>query len=164
MNQLTRRQIILIGALVIMLIYYFVDSGIFSSKEVLKAVKPNVSETEATKEVDNIDVYTRLSSVAEISWSGDWTNDPFFYATTSTSKNAQDKGLINKIFGSAEEALSSNFSLTGISWLGNSGFALINESVVKEGDVIGGYTVDRIAFNYVILKQGMKTIRLSLNE
>ncbi len=161
---ITRRQIFLIGLLVIMLIYYFIDSGIFSSKESPIPVNSEVGATEETENVDNIDIYTRLAAVPEISWSGDWVNDPFFYATTGTSKNARDKGLINKIFGTAEDAISMNFELTGISWLGNSGFALINESVVKEGDVIGGYTVDRIAFNYVILKQGMKTIRLSLNE
>jgi hypothetical protein len=153
----------MIIVLVLLLAYYVVDSGILS-RDQKAAIEETVGTAEtAEKTEDIINTYTHIASVAEISWTGSWEKDPFFYAPKGSEGEVGDN-LLSKFFGSAEEGARVNMELTGISWLGNSGYALINESVVKEGDVIGGYTVDLIAFNYVILKQGMKTIRLTLNE
>ena len=77
---------------------------------------------------------------------------------------AGENGLLGNIFGTTKNGGRIGFDLDGISWLGNSGYALINESILSEGDVIGGYTVEKIAINYVILRQGGKTIRLTINE
>jgi len=71
---------------------------------------------------------------------------------------------MDKLFGKSNSSFRSRLELTGISWQGNSGFAIVSNSVVKEGDLVGGYLVEKIAFNHVVMVKGSQSMRLSLNE
>lgn len=165
MKKLKKRQAFLVSVFLILVIYYISDSGLFAnlgSVDVLRENTTGRSKTESGGE-NNIQKYVQAAATKELNWDGAWDNDPFFYVSHDTLEGSEKLGLINQLFGRSDALPVSGFSLTGISWLGNSGFALINESVVKEGDVIGGFSVDRVAFNYVLLKQGSQTIRLPLD-
>lgn len=54
-----------------------------------------------------------------------------------------------------------NFSLNGIFFSDNEGFALINNQILKEGDTIEGAKVLRISANEVELDLGESVIKLS---
>ncbi len=57
-----------------------------------------------------------------------------------------------------------DLKLTGILWEENKASALINNSIFKEGDVIGSYTLFKIKKNSVILSDGDKEIELKLGQ
>ncbi len=159
--KLDRRQMIMLGVLVVMLLYLLYDYGVIFPKETTELAQEIEDLTERKDEVDDIAEYAALMVMPEIKWDKNWGADPFFY--TKQKKESGEGGLLG-IFGSTNDGARVNFDLNGISWLGNSGYALINESILSEGDVIGGYTIEKIAINHVILKQGLKTVRLTLNE
>ncbi|MBC8402120.1 MAG: hypothetical protein ISR95_03355 [Candidatus Marinimicrobia bacterium] len=165
MKQLNTRTLVLLGILIVLILYYLVDSGIFSGLDITIGDKSS-SETVSiidTKDIDNVYSIIRMASVTEFKWDGGWDRDPFYYLSPDTLKVSSRGGLIDKLFGIVGPEGIAGFDLTGISWHGNSGYAIINGSIVKEGDVIGGFKVDKIALNYVIMKQGAQTIRLLLS-
>jgi hypothetical protein len=55
------------------------------------------------------------------------------------------------------------FSLSGVFFSGNDGYALINNMIVKTGDKIGGATVEKISLEEVDLKVGESTVKLTNN-
>jgi len=56
------------------------------------------------------------------------------------------------------------FDLNGISWLGNNGYALVNESILSVGDSYGGYIVTEITQNSVTFRSGEKELIIESNE
>lgn len=168
MDKLNKRQIILIGVLLVVATYYVIDSGMLTSarpaQSSSEAPKPvNVAEAEKG-DVDDVKKYTRVASLLEFKWEDSWEKDPFFYVSADLLEGGKEERLINRVFGPSDAERASEFRLTGISWVGNSGFALINENVVKEGDTIGGFRVEHVAFTHVILRQGSETIRLTISR
>ncbi|MFQ6612727.1 MAG: hypothetical protein ACE5D2_06455 [Fidelibacterota bacterium] len=165
MKKLEKRQIVLLGVLVVVLAYYLIDRGVFSTEAIVEGVQKLAAVPEKNPVEDIIEEdqdYTQLAAV-EIVWDGEWKEDPFYYAPPD-SLQEDSKGLLNQLFGSDNPASASGFEISGISWHGNTGYAIINGEPITEGQSIGGYTVEKIAFNYAILVQGKKTIRLTLNN
>lgn len=162
------RQLILSGVLVVLLIYYVIDSGMLSNGSVVKPSKnltKVITGDENVSELDDIHRIINLASVVEINWEKDWEDDPFFYVSPESLESKSKGGLLDDIFGTVSEAANiSSLTLTGISWHGNSGYAIINGQIVQLDDVIGGYRVEKIAINHVILKQGSQTVRLTLDD
>lgn len=163
-----KRQLILGGILAVVVAYYFIDKN-SSPIDIIKTpatiLSRAVSGNEGASELDEIHRIIDLASVVEVDWEKGWDRDPFFYVSPESLTAKSKSGLIDNIFGQVSEVANvSNFSLTGISWHGNSGFAIINGQIVKLEDVVGGYRVDKIAKDHVLLKQGSKTLRLALNE
>ena len=165
-----KRQAALLGILIIVLIYYFFDNGLFSGggiKSPIKIFPTKTSGDENLADLDDIHQIIDLAAVMEVHWEGDWEGDPFFYISPESLSNGSKGGLINDLFGTVNKAANiSNISLslTGISRSGNSAFAIINGQPVKIDDTIGGYRIEKIAADHVILKQGSKTLRLTLND
>ena len=62
-----------------------------------------------------------------------------------------------------KKELSASFVLNGVFFSGNEGYALINNRVVKKGDVIDGATVVGIALDEVDLEAEGSVIKLSNN-
>lgn len=161
------RQTILFIVLAIAVVYYFIDSKAFqdvnislSGEELIKSISGNVN----TEDLSDINKIIEQSSVVLINWDDGWDTDPFFYISPESLNTQSKLGLLTDIFGTVTEATKIvGLNLTGISWHGNSGFAIINGQIIQTSDVISGYQVDKIALNYVILKQGSKTIRLTLD-
>ncbi|MCH7732160.1 MAG: hypothetical protein IIB44_06545 [Candidatus Marinimicrobia bacterium] len=166
MNKLNKRQKILIGVIGILIIYAVMDRGLLTTgKEIAKGIKAGIQDEILSVSDTEKDVFLAyLNPIPELNWSGSWNSDPFFYVSVDIIEGSSKEGIIDEIFGRSGGDKARGFSLTGISWHGNAGYALINESIVKEGDAIGGFKVDKIASNYVILKQGAQAIRLSINE
>lgn len=169
MEKPNRRQIILIVILLVVAVYYIIDSGLFSSAAPARlpsdAAQAETPTGAGKGRVEDIRKYTRVASILELQWPDSWNRDPFFYASSNTLPDAESGGFVDRIFGSSSPERTSQFKLTGISWVGNSGFALINENVVKEGDTIGGFRVEQVAFSYVILRQGSaESIRLTISR
>jgi hypothetical protein len=154
----------MLGVLVALLLYFLYDSGMFSSKGGPTSPKKLAVEkvlAESGGEVTE-DVVLDIALVGGIEWDGKWKDDPFYYIAPETLKAGPKKGLVDKLLGSAEMGKATNMNLTGISWHGNSGYAIINGNIAKVGDKISGYTVEKIALTYVVLGKGRQTIRLSL--
>lgn len=61
----------------------------------------------------------------------------------------------------ASDETKGQFSLNGVFFSGNDGYALINNMIVKTGDKIGGATIEKISLEEVDLKEGETTIKLS---
>ncbi len=163
-----KRQFILLGILIVLVIFYFIDSSSSTSKKIqtpASSLAKAMAGNESVSELDDIHSIIESASIVELSWDKDWEKDPFFYVSPESLNVKSKNGLIDNIFGQVSEvAKSTSLSLTGISWHGNSGFAIINGQIVKLDDVISGYKVDKIALNHVVLKQGLKTVRLTLDD
>jgi len=168
-NPKNKRSIILSVILGIILVYYFIDSGTFTNdntktlgSDLTKSISGYDSEEFDDEDIKRI---IELASVVEVSWANDWDKDPFFYISPESLSTRSKGGLISGIFGTVEEATSAvGLSLTGISWHGNSGYAIINGQIAKENDVISGYTIEKITIDHVILKQDLRTLRLTLDD
>lgn len=160
MKGMDKRQMILIGILIIVIIYYFIDSQLLNNSSTGPA--GSGGDVDPASMGKNIAAETHSAAVIPVDWSGGWKNDPFFYVTVDSL--AKTGNLITQLFGQVDVIQTAKFKLTGISWLGNSGFAIINGNIVKENDNVGGFKVQQVAIDYVILKQGAETIRLTLNE
>ncbi len=160
------RQTILAVLLVIIVFYYIIDSGMFSDGNVktpVKNIAKSLSGNEMPADLSDINRIIELASVIEINWENDWDKDPFFYVSQDTMQSGD--GFLDGFFGNVGEGANiESLTLTGISWRGSSGFAIINGQIAKVDDVVSGYTVEKITLNQVILKQGAKTIRLSLDD
>lgn len=161
MNMRTK---IMLGVLVALLLYFLYDSGMFSSKGGSSRPQKLAIDNVAAKSGGGAteDVALEIALVGGIEWDGKWKDDPFYYIAPETLKAGPKKGLVDKLLGSAEMGKATNMDLTGISWHGNSGYAIINGNIAKVGDKISGYTVEKIALTYVVLGKGRQTIRLSL--
>ncbi|MBU0711299.1 hypothetical protein KJ762_10485 [bacterium] len=163
MKQINKRQYILLAIFLILVIYLLFDRGVFSGDK--SGSEKQVSVYDPSVEMSGLHdfkKYTNVAVIAELEWNGKWKIDPFFYAPPESSKTKG--GLIDHLFGAVDELKSARLKLTGISWHGNSGYALINGSIVREDDKIGGYKVKKIAHNYVILIQGENIKRLEISE
>jgi len=165
MQKLEKRQIVLLAVLGVVLAYYFIDRGYFSTEAIVEGVQKLTevpTKTPVQEPVAEPQDFTQLAAM-EIDWDGEWKQDPFYYAPPG-SLQENSKGLLNQLFGSNNPAAASGFEISGISWHGNTGYAIINGEPVTEGQAIGGYTVEKIDFNYAILTQGKQTIRLTLKN
>ncbi len=163
MKDIPSRQKFLLGFLFVMIIYYLVDSGVLSFSGAKDKVEEVSTEDQDGEEaingidIDQIKLFIAASRNKKINYEGTWTKDPFFYLENDTFKtvnNTITQDIINEI----------KFTLTGISWQGNYGFALIGDEIVQENDVIDGYIVEKVASDYVILSNGESTIKLTLKE
>ena len=165
-----KRPIILFIVLVFIMVYYIIDSGMFSNdstKNPVMNLTRSISGSGNAADLGEDDIHRiiELASVTDVRWENDWGNDPFFYISPESLNTKSRGSFINEIFGTVAKATSAvGLNLTGISWSGNSGFAIINGQPAQVDDVISGHRVEEITKNYVILKQGSKTIRLTLDD
>ena len=163
MRKLNKQETILVGILAVVLVYFLYDSDLFKrSNKSPRKITSNYTEAVNIHTVKGYKKYTQVAMYSSLNWLGEWQNDPFFYA--SKEETQKDGSYLKEIFGQKKDSDLDNFSLAAISWRGNSGYAIINNSILKEGDKIGGHVIDKIGEKYVILKQGTKTIRLTINE
>jgi len=160
---MNKRQIVLLIIFALALLYLAYDRGWLNP-----GAKANMTNNENAGDLIEESAQTMgLQQLVNIplldvfNWEKDWEKDPFYYVDEAHIQ--RDESVINKFFG-GDEGQIKNLQLTGISQQGSSAFAIINGDIVTVGDVIAGMRVEKITFNYVILAQGTKTVRLSLNE
>ncbi len=158
MKVFKKRESYLLAGAILMVIVFLIDknsnSAVENTKEVTIAEKV---ETANNNDRQLVQKYTQIDEILPVNWDKGWGDDPFFYTTKNQEKSVKTS---RNLYVQSENS----FDLTGISWLGHSGFAIINGSILKTGDKIGGHVVEKIAAKYVILTQGNKTVRLTINE
>ncbi len=158
--KLNPRLIVLLVVFGGLLVYLLYDRGIIGGGDAELNVFDLVSGETPTQNFADASTIRKSPPIREINWMKTWDADPFFYAEAETTE-AGGTSLISSILGQNE---SIRFNLTGITWRGNEGAALINGSVLKEGDKISGYQVTRIAYDHVILRRGTNIVRIPLND
>lgn len=159
MNGENKRQYILAAILLAVIAYYLWDAGYLGGKTET-AVQSETAAITATVTAPapavSIPDMSRIEKLLKSNWPEDWSKDPFYYVSADLQEG---DGLL---FDKATKA--STLDLTGISCVSNSCTAVINSNILREGDVISGYRLDKIAFRYVILSKGDQSIRLILTQ
>jgi hypothetical protein len=173
-----KRLYILLGILAVIIVIYLWSSGILASflpfgfgeeavqedeqRGLTLPVLTSVPELTAVAEDSSIDLAQLRQVVKEFRFDGTWVRDPFYYYN-SDSLQMGSLGL-------------ANLRLTGVSLRDGRDFTLINyvmysdadtlenSSILREGDLIGSFTVETIAFDHIILRQGARQMRLTLYE
>ncbi len=164
-KQLNVRTIVLMVVLAGMIIYYLFTSGLISfeggdSENLFGLSVGSSSSTLSAREASKFRTALPLRAVI---WKSDWESDPFYYAEAETT-DALGGGLIGSIFGTLEGGDRPSLKITGISWAGNVGMALINGDILEEGDRVAGYQITKIAFDHVILRRGTSIVKVNLDD
>jgi len=151
--QLTKSQKRLLILLGIVLIYAIYD--IFSNLDTYKSFYSGAStEDTAATGTDSVQTVTEESTdPLQSEYLQKWGKDPFFiFVAAKPKKTASYRKVIK----------GQTFELLAISIKGGSAIALINDKIVKQGDIIAGYQVLKITKKSVILDNGKKKITLVL--
>ena len=164
-KQLNARSAILLVFLLSAMTYGLFDAGIIGSgnggvENLLGLTSSSSSSPASARETAKSRTAAPLRS---LTWSGGWESDPFFYAEAETT-NALGGGLLGSLFGNLDGDDVPSLNLTGISWAGNVGMALINGDILEEGDRVAGYQITKIAFDHIILRRGTSIVKVNMNE
>ena len=172
-----KRQIVLAVFLCIIVVWYIADSGLFSGKDVSETVAElteNISG-QGDRDLEYVKKYSQTAPIRELLLTTEWVKDPFYYVSEDEDPD-QNALSMAEMVGEGENSRYPPMILTGISQNGNTGFAMVRSRVVhgedtsyvsnfvKEGEAIGGFKVSHIAFDYVVLKQGTRSLRLRLRQ
>ncbi len=164
-KQLNARSAILLVVLLALMTYGLFDAGIIGSgngdvENLFGLTKSGSSEAATAREVSESRAGSPLKSLV---WTGGWESDPFFYAEAETT-NALGGGILGSLFGNMDGDDIPSLDLTGISWVGNVGMALINGDILEEGDRVAGYQITKIAFDHIILRRGTSIVKVNMND
>ncbi|MBT3252790.1 MAG: hypothetical protein HN995_02590 [Candidatus Marinimicrobia bacterium] len=164
-KQLNARSAILLVILLAAMLYGLFDAGIIGSgngdvDNLFGLATGGSSEPASAREVSDSRTAAPLRSLV---WNGGWESDPFFYAEAETT-NALGGGILGSLFGSIDGDNVPSLDLTGISWVGNVGMALINGDILEEGDRVAGYQITKIAFDHIILRRGTSIVKVNMDE
>jgi hypothetical protein len=169
MKSENRRLIILLVILAVVLTYYLWSIGLFSrdtvETDLTVEIEPSTAphfEPPTDLRPKKIEDYS--GTIKEFRFDGSWVRDPFYYYDSDSLRAARGEyGL-------------SNMRLTGISLRKGSDYSLVNTmmftetdtivavNILKEGDKLGDFRIEKIAFDYIILRQGNQKMRLTLYE
>ncbi len=147
--QLTKSQKILFIVLAVVLAYAIFDFvthkstyvNFYSGQENETVNSVQNQKTAAAKQMDQLQ--TKLFA--------EWGSDPFLRKTEIKSKKRWKK-----------KRTRIHLKLKAISYRSDGSVALINDRIVKQGDVIGGYRVLSIGTHSVVLSNGKRKITLKL--
>ncbi len=149
--ELTKSQKRLLIFLGLVLIYFVYDiitdwdtyAGFYSGQK--KTVQQQKKENQNVPEKARIKVQNRA-------YLAGWGNNPF-YEKPKPKKAVSKKVKKRRI----------NLHLYAVSMKDNNSVALINDKVVKIGDMISGFTLEKIEKKQVRLSDGKKTVVLKLD-
>jgi len=164
-KQFNTRTALLLIVLVSLMIYGLFDAGIIGSGngEVEKLFGLSKSGSSASPSARDASKFRTATPLKSLTWNGGWEADPFFYAEAETT-NAIGGGLLGSLFSNADGGDIPSLKLTGISWVGNVGMALINGDILEEGDRVAGYQITKIAFDHIILRKGTSIVKVNMDE
>ena len=164
-KKLNARSAILLVILLSLMVYGLFDAGIIGSAggDVDNLFGLSKSSSSSTATAGEVSESRTSRPLMALSWSGGWESDPFFYAEAETT-NALGGGLLGSLFGNLDGDDIPSLNLTGISWVGNAGMALINGDILEEGDRVAGYQITKIAFDHIILRKGTSIVKVKMDE
>ena len=167
MKDVTNSQKIMLIVLGLAFLYLLYDYDVFSfggGDATLSNNTPSIVKVSDDLNLKSIDLLriakiNNAIKVFKLNYNGTWElTDPFYYPDLDTFKTTN--------LPDSEEIIEPEitFDLTGISWDGDYGFALIGQDIIQENDIINGYLVEKIASDYVLLTNEKGTIKLSLKD
>lgn len=154
-----KRQKIILIVLALVVVLFVIDQGWLTGGKTgaITGVMPSgTADIQANIKADRAS-YQLKGKIKPLSYNGTWEDDPFYYLTTD---ELMDHGMLGNMFKGGDV----DIKITAISIRGTEGIAIVNNEVVTVGDPIGGFIVDQIGRNYVILRKGTKTMRVDLAE
>ncbi|PIV64135.1 MAG: hypothetical protein COS11_03760 [bacterium (Candidatus Ratteibacteria) CG01_land_8_20_14_3_00_40_19] len=155
MTKEQRELIITIGLIFILVIA--LSTGFKKIKkhpEERKTVKKEISVSKDEKSAEVPEKKQASKEVWEMQlarWNQNWKRDPFLL---SAEKEEEKKSILREF----------SFSLSGIVWKEKKLLALIDDYIVKTGDIIDGYMVLEITENKVVLEKDGKEYQLFLKK
>ena len=143
-----KRLFIILGLVIIYFIYDIVSdwetyAGFYSGEKVAVQQVDNKSQIKAEQ---------NLKKEQDKQYLEKWGRNPFY-------KKIEKKKAVRVV----KKTKTVNFKLHAVSMKDNNSVALINDKIVKIGDMISGYTLKKINKKQVILSDGQKTITLKLD-
>ena len=164
-KQLNARSAILLVVLLGLMAYGLYDAGIIGSGDGDVENLFGLAKSSSTASTSALEAAKSRTTapLRSLKWSGGWESDPFFYAEAETT-NALGGGILGSLFGNMDGDDIPSLKLTGISWVGNVGMALINGDILEEGDRVAGYQITKIAFDHIILRRGTSIVKVNMNE
>lgn len=164
-KQFNARSAILLVILLSLMTYGLFDAGIIGSgggdvENLFGLAKSTASSALSAREAASARTNAPIKPLV---WNGGWESDPFFYAEAETT-NAVGGGLIGSILGNMDGQERLSLELSGISWVGNVGMALVNGDILEEGDRVSGYQITKIAFDHIILRKGTSIVKVEMDE
>ncbi len=164
-KQFNARSAILLAVLLSLMVYGLYDAGIIGSGDgdVENLFGLNKSSSSAPLSARDASKFRTAVPLKNLKWDGGWVSDPFFYAEAETT-DALGGGILGSLFGSLEGDERPSLTLSGISWNGSIGMALINGDILEEGDRVSGYQITKIAFDHIILRKGTSIVKVNMNE
>ena len=147
-NKSQKRLFILLGLVLVYFVYDIISdwetySGFYTGNKAVSEQKAEVKSAKAAPE-----------QKAEInrSYLAKWGRNPFY-----------KKVEIKKVVQVTKKKRTIKLNLYAISIKDNNSVALINDRIVKIGDMIAGYTLKKINKKSVVLTDGAKAITLKLD-
>ncbi len=142
-----KRLLILLGIVLAYAIFDFTSNmdtylAVYGGKKVVTKAKAKSSSTSTSKQTSLKHQTTYLEK---------WGRDPFYKRVIPKKSK-----LIKK------KRRTTHFVLQAISMKDNNSIAIINDKIVKIGDIISGYTLKKIDKKRVVLSDGKKTLVLKL--
>lgn len=143
-----KRLLIILGVVVVYAVYDFISNAetykvYYNADEEQYYEEQSADSTKHSLELE--------TSKKDAHYSAEWGKDPFYISSFSKTSFSKKRRVQN-----------AKLSLHAISFNGISYVALINEKIVKTGDMITGYTVNKITDSAVFLSSGKKKIVLKL--
>ena len=151
--QLTKSQKILFIILGIVLIYAVFDF-IKNKETYLSFYAGQSTEIPAEEQAAEQETDQLLNDPLKIDLTSTWGDDPFLIKKKAKKITKSSRKMVKE----------PTFVLKGISFKPRGSVALINDRIVKEGDVIEGYKVIKIEEKRVILWDGKKRKILRLTN
>jgi len=151
-TQSQKRLLIILG---IVLVYFIYD--LISNMNTYKNIY--LGSEDSSVVADSVDSLGRQANLGENQkqkeYLNKWGESPFYVFSATTKKYIRKNGR--------RVAVKKNpLQLLAISLRKNRSVALINDKIVKVGDIISGYQVERIDKRTVYLSNGKKKIKLVL--
>lgn len=140
-----QKQLIIVGILIIILVIAVYSS--FSSLPKNRNAPPAIAAAVAVVSPVPVDRGDQAKlALQKERGSGAWGRDPFAGSAVKT-----------------EEQVTA-FKLQGITIGRGTGYAFINDMIVREGDTIGGYRIAGVSKDKVVLQRGEQKLYLSFPE
>ncbi len=138
-------ELIITGVGIVILIYMF--SGIFTKTRTVESPENKASGHSVISDATNFSEKNPMEEIEGIADKKPWGRNPFTFGAIASRAPGAD-----------------SLELNGIVWDEYNPYAIVNNEVLKTGDVINGMTVLDIREKEIILDSGNEEYRLRLAE
>jgi hypothetical protein len=148
MSQLTKGQKRMFAVLMVVILYAVYD--IASNWDTYKAYYSNTTIKNKRNKTAAEAANQKINPTENKSYLKDWNEDPFYISGRQT--------FVKKSSSPPETVL----KLKAISYAGENSVIMINDKILKTGDIIEGYRIEKIEQKSVTLNKSGKVLKLFL--